>query len=323
MLYTTDTHNARDQDCGGSRGISGDERVNLFDAKSAARVYARGRPYHQDVVIERIKSRLKLDRKLDRALDAACGTGLSCFALKAIATRVHGVDISIEMLDQGARDERIDYAVCPSERLAIGDAAVDLVTVSSAFHWFDRDRFLSEAKRVLRPMGWHVIYNNFFFSRMKETADFGTWFTSTHLKEFPTPPRDNRRFDEDDAERAGFTFVEREWYTNDVSWDASQLVDYLLTQTNVSAVVEDGAWTLDDVRGYLQREVGPFFPATGRGTFEFGGPIWFLRLNDSVIGKRSSASSSSGCTVSAAILLARIAPQAVHQWTTCNPLPDL
>lgn len=277
MLYTTDTHNARDQDSGGSTGISGDERVNLFDAKSAARLYVRGRPYHQDVVIERVKERLNLDGRLDRALDVACGTGLSCVALKAIATRVYGVDISIEMLQQAARDARIGYAVCPSERLAIGGAAVDLVTVSSAFHWFDRDLFLSEAKRVLKPLGWLVVYNNFFFSRMKENADFGTWFTSTHLKQFPTPSRDNRRFDEDDAEQAGFRFIEREWYTNDVPWDARQLVDYLLTQTNVSAVVEDGTWTLEEVRRYLGREVGQFFPATGRGTFEFGGPIWYLR----------------------------------------------
>ena len=251
--------------------------ANLFDAKSAAGLYARGRPYHQDIVIERIKSRLKLDGKLDRALDVACGTGLSCVALKGIAEKVCGFDISIEMLDQAARDERIHYAVCPAERLAVGDAEVDLVTVSSAFHWFDRDPFLSEAKRVLRPLGWLVIYNNFFFSRMRENADFGTWFTSTHLEQFPTPPRDNRRFDEDDAEQAGFRFVEREWYSNNVSWEANQLVDYLLTQTNVSAVVEDGAWTLAEVGEYLVREVGPVFPATGRAKFEFGGPIWYLR----------------------------------------------
>ena len=254
--------------------------ARLFDAKSAARLYARGRPYHQDAVIERIKERLNLNGKLDRALDVACGTGLSCVALEGIARTVIGVDMSIEMLEQAARDERIDYAVCPAERLAIGDAAVDLVTVSSAFHWFDRDLFLSEAKRVLKPLGWLVIYNNFFFSRMKENAEFRTWFTSDHLKQFPTPSRDNRPFDEHDAERAGFRFVEREWCTNDVPWDANELVDYLLTQTNVSAVVEDGASTLEEVKRYLVREVGQFFPATGRGTFEFGGPIWFLHRND-------------------------------------------
>lgn len=255
----------------------GSRTASLFDAKSAARLYARGRPYHQDVVIERIRERLNLDGKLDRALDVACGTGLSCVALKATAKEVFGVDISIEMLEQAVRDERIDYAVCLAERLAVNDAAVDLVTVSSAFHWFDRDPFLAETKRVLKRSGWLVVYNNIFFSRMKENAEFRNWFNSTHLKQFPTPARDNRPFNEQDAERAGFRFVEREWYTNDVPWDANELVDYLLTQTNVSAVVEDGAWTLEEVRRYLGREVGQFFPSGGKATFEFGGPIWYLR----------------------------------------------
>ena len=202
---------------------------------------------------------------------------MSCIALKGIAKKICGVDISIEMLEQAAKDGRIDYAVCPSERLAVRDAAVDLVTVSSAFHWFDRDMFLSEVKRVLKPSGWLVIYNNFFFSNMKENAEFRSWFTSTHLKRFPTPRRDNRPFGEQDVEQAGFRFLERERYTNDVFWDASQLVDYLITQTNLSAIVEDGGRTLDDITEYLGGEVSPFFPPAGRATFEFGGPIWYLR----------------------------------------------
>ena len=202
---------------------------------------------------------------------------MSCIVLRGIANKITGMDISIEMLEQAVRDERIHYVVCPSERLAVSDGAVDLVTVSSAFHWFDRDMFLSEAKRVLKPSGWLVVYNNFFFSSMKENAKFKSWFTSTYLKRFPTPPRDNRPFREQDAEQADFLFFKREWYANDILWEASQLVDYLLTQTNVSAVVENGTRTLEDVKDYLGREVRPFFPSTGRATFEFGGPIWYLQ----------------------------------------------
>ncbi len=258
-------------------GISKGDRTNLFNANSAAQLYARGRPYHQDIVIQRIKAQLNLDRKLERALDVACGTGLSCIALKGIAKKTCGVDISIEMLEQAMRDDQIDYVACPSEHLAVSDAAVDLVTVSSAFHWFDRDAFLSEAKRVLKPSGWLVIYNNFFFSSMKENVEFRNWFTSTHLKQFPTPPRDDRPFSEQDAEQAGFRFLEREWYANDILWDASQLVDYLITQTNLSVIVEDGGRTIEDVKEYVGKEVGPFFPSAGRATFEFGGPIWYLR----------------------------------------------
>ena len=53
--------------------ISEGDGVNLFDAKSRTTLYARDRPYHLYIVIQRIEALLNLDRKLDRALDVACG----------------------------------------------------------------------------------------------------------------------------------------------------------------------------------------------------------------------------------------------------------
>ena len=42
---------------------------------------------------------------------------------------------------------------CAAEELPFADSSVDLVTVMTAFHWFDRSRFLLEAHRVLKPRG--------------------------------------------------------------------------------------------------------------------------------------------------------------------------
>lgn len=42
---------------------------------------------------------------------------------------------------------------CFAEELPFADTSVDLVTAMSAFHWFDRPRFLQEACRVLKPGG--------------------------------------------------------------------------------------------------------------------------------------------------------------------------
>lgn len=40
-----------------------------------------------------------------------------------------------------------------AEELPFPDGSVDLLTASSAAHWFDRLRFLDEAKRVLKARG--------------------------------------------------------------------------------------------------------------------------------------------------------------------------
>lgn len=42
---------------------------------------------------------------------------------------------------------------CPAEELPFANGEVDLVTAMTAAHWFDRQRFLQEADRVLRPGG--------------------------------------------------------------------------------------------------------------------------------------------------------------------------
>ncbi len=220
---------------------------------------------------------LDIHQRLDRALDVACGTGLSCVALKQIATKIAGADVSAAMLGQADRDERIRYLVCPAETLPLADESFDLVTVSSAFHWFDRDAFLPEARRVLKPRGWLVIYNNLFFATMQGNPDFKPWITSTYVKRFPTPPRNNQPLDDQMADRSGFHLVKQESYTNVVYFNRQQLIDYLLTQTNVIAAIERGESTLHDARAYLTTEISPFFTSSEQQAFDFGGPITYLR----------------------------------------------
>lgn len=48
---------------------------------------------------------------------------------------------------------------CPAEELPLADGSADLVSAMSAFHWFDRARFLQEAHRVLKPGGCLALLN--------------------------------------------------------------------------------------------------------------------------------------------------------------------
>lgn len=250
---------------------------DLFDSKPSAERYARARPYHHGLVIQRIAAQLDIRDRLDRVLDVACGTGLSCVALKRIATRIVGADISAAMLAQADHDARIEYLRCPAEVLPLADQSFDLLTVSSGLHWFERNAFLAEACRLLAPRGWLVIYDNFFSANLQGEPGFKPWFASTYLQRFPTPPRDNQPLDNRSAKQAGFQLLARDEYTNVVVFDRTDLVDYLLTQTNVVAAVEHGEWTLDDARDDLTAEVSPFFTSSEQQAFNFGGPITYLR----------------------------------------------
>lgn len=57
------------------------------------------------------------------------------------------------MIAQAPHDPRITYRVAEAEDSSLEDRSVDLVTVASAIHWFDLERFYTEVNRVVKPGG--------------------------------------------------------------------------------------------------------------------------------------------------------------------------
>jgi ubiquinone/menaquinone biosynthesis C-methylase UbiE len=94
----------------------------------------------------------------DLAIDVATGTGNTALALAPFVTRVVGVDLTTEMLDQARRVTRergvtnAEWVLGDACRLPFADDSFDLYTVRAAPHHFhDFDAFLTEALRVLKP----------------------------------------------------------------------------------------------------------------------------------------------------------------------------
>ncbi|MFC1736168.1 class I SAM-dependent methyltransferase [Candidatus Hydrogenedentota bacterium] len=251
--------------------------MNPFAHKASAQRYAEARPYYHPVVIDLVRACLNWEQPVARALDVACGTGQSCVALKPLARRVVGADTSPEMLTEAPTDPAIEYVEAPAEQLPFPDEDFDLITVSSAFHWFEREKFLGEANRLLPVSNWLVIYeNNFQGGKMKGHPEFREWIRTEYLAQFPSPPRHGNPLDNEEAEAAGFRFANRQRYSNDVTFTKEGLAHYLTTQSNIIAAVEEGEWSLDAVCGWLYSSLEPFFEIQ-EAVFEFGGAIWYLQ----------------------------------------------
>lgn len=250
--------------------------MNYFASRSAAARYAQGRPYFHAQVVRRIKDRLALAAPVPQAIDVGCGTGLSTVTLTEIATRVVGVDSAAAMVTLAPSDARITYLVAPAERLPVEDGCFDLMTVSSALHWIDADPFFAEARRVLRPGAPLVVYDNSFTGRMRGNAAFERWQRDVYLVTYPSPPRAHVAFDEETCAQRGFRLLDHERYHNIVAFSPATLVDYLTTQSNVIAAVEDGRQGIDDARRWLLSSVEQFFGGRREAHFDFGGPIWYL-----------------------------------------------
>ncbi len=249
--------------------------MNYFSPKSAAERYTKGRPYFHPLIIGRIKEFLSLAEPLSSALDVGCGTGLSTIALKEIAENVVGVDASAEMIALAPRENEIKYFVAPAENLPFEENEFDIITLSQVFHWLDKDKFLAEANRVLRPNGWLVAYDNYFSGQMTENTEFHRWYKEEYLEKYPIPPRGKILFTSENINPYGFRLHKEEWVKNIVGFSLGGIVDYLVTQSNVIAAVEGGKEKIEEVREWLTESVKSMFGNT-KENFLFNTPIWYL-----------------------------------------------
>jgi ubiquinone/menaquinone biosynthesis C-methylase UbiE len=253
--------------------------MNYFDQKTAAERYSKGRPDFHSNTIKHIKDYLHLDKKLDNALDIACGTGLSTKALLEIATNVCGTDTSQQMLNLASQSDKILYSIAPAEQQPFADNTFDLITVSSGVHWFDIDKFLIEANRLLKSQSWLVLYENYFISEMVGHEAFTHWFPDVYLKEFPSPPRNNAyAWTNENLIQKNFNFVTEEKFKNAITFNKKQLVLYFTTQSNIIAAVEKNQTTYEQVEKWLDHELASFFENddTTR-TINYGNWIKFIQ----------------------------------------------
>lgn len=245
-------------------------QTNYFAYPTAAERYASGRPYFHPLAIERIRALCCPTGRVARALDVGCGTGRSSIALLDIADEIVGVDSSAEMLIRAQQNPRVSYVCGQAESLPFEDASFEFITVALAFHWFDRERFLAEAGRILRIGGWLVIYNDVFAGHMAGNEYYAAWNREHYLSRFPSPIRNS------DAVRHGFSESSFEEFVHEIAFTRDQLVNYFLTQTNVIAAVEAGGDSLDSVANWLLESVRPFF-ANEAERFQFSCQIRCFR----------------------------------------------
>lgn len=89
----------------------------------------------------------------DTAWDCGTGSGQAAVGLAAHFRHVIATDPSRRQLDHAEPHPRVEYRQASAEVSHLDTASVDLVTVAQAIHWFDLERFFSEARRVLKPGG--------------------------------------------------------------------------------------------------------------------------------------------------------------------------
>eukprot|EP01132_Coremiostelium_polycephalum_P000800 gene800-995_t len=98
------------------------------------------------------------DSKKDLAIDVGCGNGQNTVKLAEYYTNVIGFEPAEGQINNAIPHERVEYIKCQAEKIRLPPGCVDLITVSSAVHWFDLPVFFDLTKKLLRPNGSLILW---------------------------------------------------------------------------------------------------------------------------------------------------------------------
>lgn len=135
--------------------------ANLSEFSKQAAQYAQFRPSYPD---ELFKYLATISPSCQLAFDVGTGNGQCAVNLSSLFEQVVASDLSSEQIAHAVPRNNIRYFVAPAEKSGLADQSVDLITVATALHWFNRDAFYQEVHRILKPDGliaawaydWHT-----------------------------------------------------------------------------------------------------------------------------------------------------------------------
>ncbi len=195
----------------------------------AAKDYADNRPRYPKPFLEYIVS-LAVKREL--AWDCATGNGQAALDLADYFNRMIATDASEQQISNATRHEKIEYRIAKAESSGLDNSSVDLITVATAVHWFDFEKFYEEARRVGKRECVLVVFGYDLYSISSEIdAIIRTFYEKTVGPFWPV----ERRFIEDRYTTIPFPFKEigvLNFVRRD-EWNLEQLLSHLGTWSSV------------------------------------------------------------------------------------------
>ncbi len=129
-----------------------------FDFGKTASEYAKYRDIYPKEMYDKLYA-LGVGRNGEKWLDIGTGTGVLPFNLCRNGADITGIDIAkaqIEAAKNIALEreiENVHFIASPAENTGFADNSFDCITAAQCFWYFDREKIISEIKRLIKPDG--------------------------------------------------------------------------------------------------------------------------------------------------------------------------
>jgi len=187
--------------------------------------YAKYRPTYPEELYEIL---LPLVPSNKTAWDCGTGNGQVASKLADFFDKVHATDISIKQIGNALKKANIEYLIEPAGKTSFANNQFDLITVAQAIHWFDLDKFYSEAKRTLKPNGIIAVIG---YSLIRFNPAINQIIDDLHDNILGDYWDDARKLIEEHYRTLPFPFIEIQ--TRELgykrNWTLDELVGYLST----------------------------------------------------------------------------------------------
>lgn len=194
---------------------------DLFSQQAAT--YATYRPHYPAALFEFLYSHV---RNFNFALDCATGNGQTAIQLTGKFKRVYAIDISTQLLKQAPEKPNLEYKIERAEETSFLDDTFDLITVSTALHWFDHKSFFNEATRVAKNKALFAAWAYAPFRINKQVDAIVDYYYSDIVGPYWDPER---------------KFVDEEYKTIPFPYEEIKTPDF--------SIITD--WTRDQFIGFL------------------------------------------------------------------------
>lgn len=173
--------------------------------------------------------------RFDLAWDAGTGNGQVARDLSKKFNKIFATDISQKQIDNAYQQENIFYQIA-GEKTSFPESQFDLITVAQAIHWFDRNTFYEEVRRVAKPNALLAVWGYGLLS-INEQIDL-------IIQEFYTqvigPYWDSeRRLIDEHYKTIEFPFAEIQTplFSFSFHWSLEELQGYLTTWSSVQKYI--------------------------------------------------------------------------------------